>query len=61
MSIQYLCANCDGTGWVCEDHPEVPWLDGESCCGGAGSPCSCSFDYEENVKLKNLNVQGEAE
>ncbi|MCZ6468042.1 MAG: hypothetical protein O6499_00145 [Candidatus Dadabacteria bacterium] len=37
-----ICANCDGTGWVCEDHPEVPWNDGKNCCGGAGSPCSCN-------------------
>lgn len=36
------CANCDGEGWVCEDHPEVPWLDGDGCCGGAGMPCSCN-------------------
>ncbi|MDX2349179.1 MAG: hypothetical protein QNK32_02195 [Porticoccus sp.] len=36
------CANCDGEGWVCEDHPEVPWRDGDGCCGGAGSPCSCN-------------------
>lgn len=35
-----LCANCNGEGWVCEDHPEVPW--GEECCGGAGMPCSCN-------------------
>ena len=36
------CANCDGEGWVCEYHPEVPWLDGDGCCGGAGMPCSCN-------------------
>lgn len=42
MNEKHLCANCDGTGWVCEDHPEVPWLDGEGCCGGAGSPCVCN-------------------
>lgn len=36
------CANCDGEGWVCEDHPEVPWQDGDGCCGGAGSPCACN-------------------
>lgn len=36
------CANCDGEGWVCENHPEVPWFDGEGCCGGAGSPCACN-------------------
>ena len=37
-----LCANCDGEGWVCENHPEVPWLDGDECCGGAGCPCVCN-------------------
>lgn len=36
------CANCDGEGWVCENHPEVPWLGGDGCCGGAGDPCSCN-------------------
>lgn len=36
------CANCDGEGWVCENHPEVPWGEGEGCCGGAGQPCSCN-------------------
>lgn len=42
------CKRCDGTGWVCENHPDVPWagLTGEPrCrsnvegCGGAGMPC----------------------
>ena len=41
-----VCANCDGEGWVCENHPEVPWLDGDGCCGGAGAPCSCNPDGE---------------
>lgn len=37
------CANCDGEGWVCENHPEVPWIGGlQECCGGAGMPCSCN-------------------
>lgn len=36
------CANCDGEGWVCENHPEVPWNGGDGCCGGAGMPCSCN-------------------
>jgi hypothetical protein len=39
------CQNCDGTEWVCENHPNKPW-DGESsrgdACGcGAGMPCNC--------------------
>lgn len=36
------CANCDNEGWVCENHPEVPWGDGDGCCGGAGMPCKCN-------------------
>lgn len=35
------CLLCEGTGWVCEDHPEVPWDEG-ACCGGAGMPCCCN-------------------
>lgn len=39
------CAYCDDTGWVCEDHADLPW-DGvssrfDACsCGGAGAPCA---------------------
>ena len=37
------CEICDGDGWVCENHPNLPWEDADSpraCdCGGAGSPC----------------------
>lgn len=36
-----VCADCDGQGWVCEDHPEVPFNSGEGCCGGAGMKCKC--------------------
>lgn len=44
-----LCANCDGQGWVCEKHPEVPWGEGDGCCGGAGIPCVCNDLYQENA------------
>ncbi len=33
------CKNCNGQGWVCEAHPNVPWGDGVNCCGAAGEPC----------------------
>ncbi len=37
------CANCNGEGWVCENHPEIPWNGGyQTCCGGAGMPCACN-------------------
>lgn len=35
----YRCLNCMDQRWVCEDHPHVPWDEGEGCCGGAGIPC----------------------
>ncbi len=34
------CPICRDEEWVCEDHPDKPWLGG--CCGGAGMPCTCS-------------------
>jgi hypothetical protein len=34
------CPICDGSGWVCEDHPDKPWQ--HDACGGAGSPCICN-------------------
>jgi hypothetical protein len=35
------CAICKGELWVCENHPSVPWNNGNPpCCGGAGAPCS---------------------
>jgi hypothetical protein len=41
------CQRCDGTGWVCENHPTVAWAGmtgedmcgGAEYCGGAGMPC----------------------
>jgi hypothetical protein len=34
------CELCDGTGWVCENHPHTPWAGEQACgCGGAGAPC----------------------
>ena len=37
-----LCKNCDSTGWVCEDHENLPFegMSDNGCkCGGAGKPC----------------------
>jgi hypothetical protein len=34
------CARCDNCRWVCENHPDKPWLGDRACsCGGAGAPC----------------------
>lgn len=45
------CADCDNSGWVCEDHPEVPWNSGEGCCGGAGA-----LGHHVNVILKAAQI-----
>ena len=37
------CPICNGTEWVCENHPDRSWGDGENddsqCECGAGMPC----------------------
>ena len=34
------CAFCGGSGWLCADHPTLPWEhDG---CGAEGAPCVCN-------------------
>jgi len=36
------CPTCQGEGWVCENHQDVAWREGDGCpCGGAGAPCRC--------------------
>lgn len=36
------CPKCRGIGWVCENHPEMPWDDAIGCTCGAGTPCPCN-------------------
>lgn len=37
------CTICQGEGWVCENHPQEAWNEGNpKCCGGAGQPCACN-------------------
>ena len=34
------CPFCEGSGWVCADHPSLPWEhDG---CGAEGARCICN-------------------
>jgi len=37
--VDSACPTCGGEGWVCENHPNEPWGEGDGCCGGAGMPC----------------------
>jgi hypothetical protein len=43
------CARCDNSRWVCENHPDKPWLGDNACsCGGAGMPCPvCNHSDED--------------
>jgi hypothetical protein len=43
-SMSEPCSICGGALWVCEAHPEVPWIDGKACCGEPGIPCQCNPD-----------------
>lgn len=52
------CDTCANTGWVCEDHHDVPWYgimpEGAfKCCGGAGMPClKCNpSDYDNPPRM----------
>jgi hypothetical protein len=45
MSATEKCELCHGELWVCENHPDKPWGDGESQCEcGAGMNCTCNPD-----------------
>ncbi len=44
------CARCDNCRWVCENHPDQPWLGDYACeCGGAGAPCPVCNPCDENT------------
>ena len=34
------CAFCEGSGWLCADHPTLPWKHDD--CGSEGAPCVCN-------------------
>lgn len=46
------CSSCGDCFWVCENHPDTPWGEGDECCGGAGMPCpKCNpSDYDNPPK-----------
>ena len=40
VGLVIICWRCDGSGWVCESHPERPWQGAQACgCGAAGMQC----------------------
>ena len=44
------CARCDNSHWVCEEHPDQPWLGARACiCGAAGAPCPVCNQSDEST------------
>ena len=47
------CTRCEGSGWVCESHPDKPWEGTSACpCGAAGMPCPACNAPEEGAALR---------
>jgi hypothetical protein len=49
------CPNCLGVGWVCENHPNMPWDDELGCSCGAGLPCECNIGDESGVDQPDIS------
>lgn len=51
------CPACHDSGYVCENHPELPWAGVSSACDcacecGAGMPCpGCCSPIPEGVSI----------
>ncbi|WP_213290086.1 hypothetical protein [Bradyrhizobium sp. sGM-13] len=44
------CARCDNCHWVCEEHPDQPWLGARACtCGAAGAACPVCNQSDEST------------
>ena len=38
--LKLICARCRGSGWLCDEHPLLPWEHGD--CDGVGVACNCN-------------------
>lgn len=57
------CPICHGLGWVCENHPNRAWTEGEGGCQcGAGMPCECNrANGEDNPDIETVIVDIEVD
>ena len=56
--INPKCRVCRGLGWVCENHPERPWLDEvDGCQCSAGMRCECQDNDEEEPVILEITVR----
>jgi hypothetical protein len=38
--LKLICPTCRGSGWLCDEHPTLPWDHDD--CDGAGFACNCN-------------------
>ena len=38
--LKSICPDCRGSGWLCDQHPALPWDHDD--CDGAGIVCRCN-------------------
>lgn len=39
--LKLICALCEGSGWLCDEHPTLRWSHDDDCDGG-GIACRCN-------------------
>ncbi|KAB2873401.1 MAG: hypothetical protein IT503_01685 [Burkholderiaceae bacterium] len=39
--LKLICSLCEGSGWLCDEHPDLPWSHDDDCEGG-GIACRCN-------------------
>jgi hypothetical protein len=44
------CPNCLGSGWVCENHPQITWDEDFGCTCGDGKPCECNDSVHPEMR-----------
>lgn len=49
--LRLICSLCAGSGWLCDEHPDLPWSHADDCDGG-GIACRCN----ELAKLPQREV-----
>lgn len=38
--LKVMCSTCRGSGWLCDEHPTLPWEHED--CDGVGVACRCN-------------------
>ena len=38
--LKLICPDCQGSGWLCDEHPNLPWDHDD--CDGIGVVCRCN-------------------